>query len=297
MGGKTKAPRSVIALVVVALKGFVMGGADIVPGVSGGTMAFITGIYERLLAALAAFDLHLLRLLRHRQFRQAAAHVQLDFLLALSVGLLAAVVSLSGLLHGLLQTQPSLVFAFFFGLVLASVWAIGRQIPRWGKGVWAALVLGVAGGVAVTSFVPAESSHSLAVIFVSGAVAISAMLMPGVSGAFILLVLGQYEYITGLLRQPLRPEALVGLGVFFLGCACGIAVFSRVLRWWLSRSYAATLAFLTGFMLGAVRTLWPWAAAQGHTAPFGAIVAWLCLGVVLVVGSVLAAHWKEKKTV
>lgn len=297
MGGEVKAPGSVVTLAVVALKGFFMGAADVVPGVSGGTMAFITGIYERLLAALAAFDLHLLRLLRGRQFRQAAAHVQLDFLLALGTGILVAVICLSGILHELLQTQPSLVFAFFFGLVLASVWAIGRQIPRWKKGVWAALMLGVAGGVAVTSVVPAEGSHSLVMLFVSGAIAISAMLMPGVSGAFILLVLGQYEYITGLLRQPLRSEALLGLGVFFLGCACGIVVFSRVLRWWLSRSYAAALAFLTGFMLGAVRTLWPWAVDEGNAAPFAAIVLWLCLGVVLVVGSVLAAHWKEKETV
>jgi len=276
-------------------KGFLMGSADIVPGVSGGTMAFITGIYERLLSALAAFDFRFVRLLAARRFRQAAAHVQLDFLIALGLGVGGAVVSMAGLLHILLQTHRVLVFAFFFGLVVASAWVIGGRIVGWRRSVVATLLLGIIGGWLVTGLVPVDASHAWPAVFFSGAVAISAMLMPGVSGAFLLLVLGQYEFVTGLLRDPFRLEALQGLGAFAFGCLCGIAVFSRLLRWWLRRFPAVALAFLTGFMLGAVRTLWPWAAPGAAEVSLSVIVVCMGAGFALVVSIARLAHGKENK--
>jgi len=247
-----------------------MGGADIVPGVSGGTVALIVGIYERLVTAISRFDLTFLGHLRRREWAAAASHVDLRFLAALGLGIGSGVVGLASLMNYLLSERPQPTLAAFFGLILASSFVVARSLERWNL---AGLLLALAGGafaywLVVQPFM--AGTHTSAYLFLCGTVAICAMILPGISGAFILLILGEYEYVTGVIRSlksgQITPENVLALAVFGTGCAVGLLAFSKFLRWLLARYHAPTMALLCGFMIGSLRRIWPFKAESPGAA-------------------------------
>ena len=239
----------------LVLTGFAMGAADIVPGVSGGTTAFILGVYETLIDAIKAVNLDALRLALGLKIGQLLDHVSFRFLLALGFGLFSAVLLLSNFLSATMDDESGrvLLFAFFFGLVLASILTIGVQV-RWSAKAAGTFVLGTAAAFIIVNIVPAEADHSAPVLFVSGMIAITAMILPGISGSFMLLILGQYDYVlTAVSNRDLPPIIIVGLGA-----VVGILAFSRILSYLLKRYYDLTVALLVGFMAGSLWKIYPW---------------------------------------
>jgi putative membrane protein len=238
-----------------------MGAADIVPGVSGGTVALILGIYERLVTAISRVDLHLFSLLRHRKWTDAARYIDLRFLLALGTGIGLGILSLASIIHTLLQDQMANTFGLFFGLILASAVIVIRMVERWTltRGLLAAA--GTLFAYSVTGMVPLEITPTPTYLFICGMVGICAMILPGISGSFLLLILGTYHHITGTLKAIVRGQA--GLAeietviLFSMGCLLGILSFSKILRRLLERARLATLSILCGFMLGSLRRIWP----------------------------------------
>lgn len=248
-------PRTFLDYLRLILTGFAMGAADIVPGVSGGTMAFILGVYVNLVSAIKSFNLEALRLLLALRLRELLEHISFRFLLALGFGLLLAVLSLAGFLSGLMQ-DPSgkvLLFAFFFGLVLASIFTIGWRV-EWNLPAAATFVAGTFAAFVIVNAVPAEADHSAPMLFLSGMIAITAMILPGISGSFMLLIMGQYDYVlTAVSERDLPPIIAVGLGA-----VVGIIAFSRVLSYLLAHHYRLTVALLVGFMTGSLWKIFPW---------------------------------------
>ena len=251
-------PRGMGQAFRLAAKGFCMGCADIIPGVSGGTIAFITGIYEDLLAAIKSFDAAMLGRLARGDARGALAGAHLRFLVPLLCGIGCALLAMARVVHWLLTDHPVLVWSLFFGLIAASIWVVGRRVERWSAGTVCCLLCGAALGWLVVGLIPVRTPDAPWFVFCSGAVAICAMLLPGVSGAFLLLVLGKYEYVTATLKHPLAPGNLAVMAVFAAGCVAGVLGFSRLLHWLMTRHHALTVAGLTGLMAGAMRKVWPW---------------------------------------
>ncbi len=245
---------------LLAGKGFLMGSADIVPGVSGGTMAFITGIYDDLIAAVRSVSPAALGRLARLDVSGALSMVRLRFLLSLLAGLVLAVFSLARVLNHLLQTYPAQVWALFFGLIAASVLVVGRNV-RWGRGAGLVALAGAAFSWLLVGLVPVQTPEALWFVFLCGSLAVCAMILPGISGAYILLLLGKYEYVTGALKTPLATDSLLVILVFVAGAVAGIMAFSRVLDWFLTNHHNLTMAVLTGFMAGAMRKVWPWKEA------------------------------------
>lgn len=229
-----------------------MGSADVVPGVSGGSMAFILGIYGQLLEAIAGFDLGLLALLRRGQWAAAAARVHLRFLVPLLAGLLGAVLLLVRPITWLYAAHPVFLFAFFFGLIVGSIVLIARH-AHWGLSGLVAMAAGAAAALVFVTRVPVTMPHDPFTLFWSGAVAIMAMILPGISGSFLLLVLGQYQHV----MEALKGLDLATLVPFALGCATGLIAFVRLLRWLLERWHGQTVALLVGFMAGSLWKIWP----------------------------------------
>lgn len=242
-------------LSVTFMKGVCMGSADIVPGVSGGTMALILGIYERLLRAIRSFDKDWLGLLFRGRFGAALSRNDLPFLAALGAGILAALLFFTHVvpLPKLIVSHPEQVYGLFFGLILASVFILMGAVERYGPGEIAMTLLGVAAGFAVVNLVPVETPDSAWFIFLCGFVAISAMLLPGISGSFILLILGKYAYII----DALGHFELAVIAVFVAGMASGLVVFSRVIVWLLSRYHQPTLLAIKGILIGSLWIIWP----------------------------------------
>ncbi|MEH6569002.1 MAG: DUF368 domain-containing protein [Halioglobus sp.] len=238
----------------IFLRGILMGAADIVPGVSGGTMAFITGIYARLLGSLRAFDMVCLRLVLRGDIRAAWAHVDGSFLLALVLGIATSVLTLARLLSWLLENHPVPLWAFFFGLILASALILLRQIERWSLSRICSLLLGVGIAVFIALSPQVGLTVTLPMVFLSGFLAICAMILPGISGSFILVLLGMY----GTVLAALKSLDLVFIVVFACGAAVGLMCFSRILYWLLSRFHEVTMALLTGFLFGSLTVVWPW---------------------------------------
>ena len=249
-------------------RGLLMGGADIIPGVSGGTVALVVGIYERLVTAISHFDLQLLKHVSQRQWRSAAAHVDLRFLLALGAGIILGILTFGSLMNQLLTTEAtrSLTLAGFFGAILASCVIVFR-IVQWKSSAELGFYLfleiaamAIAFGLTRISVRTGEEP-ALWYIFSCGVVAICAMILPGISGAFILLILGVYvhltDYIRGIPRGEISPETVTTIAVFATGCAIGLISFSKVLRWLLGHHQSATMAVMCGLMLGALNKIWP----------------------------------------
>jgi putative membrane protein len=281
----------------VTARGLLMGSADVVPGVSGGTIAFITGIYTELIYSLKMVgSSEFLRPALRLQLREAWHVGNLTFLIALMVGIAAAVLTLAPGIEHLLETQPVLIWSFFFGLVSASVLTMLGSIPRWSVGLVAAIVLGAAFAWWLVGLVPRQTPEAPWFLILSGALAICAMILPGISGSFILLLLGKYEFVLAAVNdRNLVPILWVGLGAVI-----GIVTFAKVLNWLFKRWHDATVAVLIGFMIGSMRKVWPWKvdgvahAGEGNMLPalqvggaFNSEIVWALAVALLGVASVL----------
>lgn len=243
-----------LGYILLYLKGIAMGGADVVPGVSGGTIAFITGIYEKLLDSIKSFDLDALSLLRGLEIKKLWQHVNGTFLLVLFAGIATSILSLANIITFLLNNHPIQVWSFFFGLIVISALIILREVKKWNFGVVIAIILGIAIAYFITATTPAETPDAPWFMFIAGAVAICAMILPGISGSFILLLFGKYEYVITALKE-FRIADLIFLG---LGCIVGILSFARIVSWLFKKFHNLTVGLLSGFMIGSLNKVWPW---------------------------------------
>ena len=245
-----------------AFCGLMMGAADIVPGVSGGTVALVLGIYNRLISAISRFDQQALGMLTTKRWAAAAEYVDLRFILALGCGIATGIGGLSFLMKKLLDDHLQPTYAVFFGLILGSGVLVARGVARWNPASIAALVSGVSVAWFVVGLDALQTPpDTLWYLFFCGTIGICAMILPGLSGAFILLILGRYSHVTGLIRSILKGDwsvqAFLEVSVFCCGCLFGLLAFSRVLRWLLAHHATVTMATLCGLMLGSLRKLWP----------------------------------------
>ena len=239
---------------LLLLKGMGMGAADVVPGVSGGTIAFIVGIYEELIDSIKSINGASLKLLFTGKIAAFWKAINANFLLAIVAGIGISIFSLAKLITWLLVTHPILVWAFFFGLVLASTWFVSKDIKQWNWKSILSFIIGAIIAYYITVATPAETPTNLFFIFLCGAIAICAMILPGISGSFILVLLGKYFYIMEAVKTLNIPVMLV----FICGAVLGIISFSRVLSYALRRFHDTTIAVLAGFMLGSLNKVWPW---------------------------------------
>ncbi|WP_372775487.1 DUF368 domain-containing protein [Mangrovibacterium sp.] len=246
--------RTIKDYLLVTLKGIGMGAADVVPGVSGGTIAFITGIYQELIDSIKSVNLKTLKLLIGGQFKAFWDSINGTFLISLLFGIGISVLSLAKGLKYLLENHPILIWSFFFGLIVASAIYVAKDIKEWKIGTFVSLIAGVVIAYFITVITPAEANTSYAFIFISGAIAICAMILPGISGSFILVLLGMYKFILGSLSELNLPV----IGVFLIGATVGIISFSNILSWLLKKYYNLTIALLSGFMIGSLNKVWPW---------------------------------------
>jgi putative membrane protein len=251
-------PRTPREAAMLWLKGVCMGGADIIPGVSGGTIAFITGIYFQLVDAIRSFDARFLSRLLRLNLSGALAEVHARFLACLLFGILTAIVTMAGLMNYMLNNHPVEIWSLFFGLIAASIFVVGREIKPLNALNMGFVLLGAVGSYLLVGMIPVSTPETLSFIFLCGSIAICAMILPGISGAFLLLMLGKYEYVTRTLKNPFLWDNFVVIATFAAGAVVGIVLFSRVLHFLLNRWHAATVSVLTGFMIGALRKVWPW---------------------------------------
>lgn len=256
---------------LVYLKGMAMGAADIVPGVSGGSIALIAGIYQTLLDSINSFTLSNLSLLKSLEVKRFYKAVNGSFLLSLLLGILTSIFALSKVITYLMNEHPIPLWSFFCGLILVSAFLILKDIKRWHLGVILAVAIGTVIAWWVTNLPPTSSPDAKWFIFVAGAIAICAMILPGISGSFILLILGKYEVIL----KGVSEKDIFTLGLFASGCIVGILSFSRVVSFLLKKFHSATIGLLSGFMLGSVNELWPWkivtawrTSSSGEQKPF-----------------------------
>lgn len=240
--------------VILSLKGIAMGAADIVPGVSGGTIAFISGIYEELLNTINSFNLEALKLLKSDGIKACWKHINGNFITALFLGIGISLLSLARLISYLLDQHPILLWGFFFGLILASIYLVGKKVTKWDPIKIVGLLIGTAIAFYITILPPMENPDALWYVFLSGAIAICAMILPGISGSFILLLLGSYELILGSLKD-LKITIIL---VFGAGCITGLLSFSKLLSWLFKKHHDLTIAILTGFLIGSLNKIWPW---------------------------------------
>jgi putative membrane protein len=257
--------------IVLFLKGMAMGAADVVPGVSGGTIAFITGIYDELLGSINSVSLNTLTILRKEGLKAAWKAVNGNFLVVLLAGIFTSILSLANLFKFLLENHPVLLWSFFFGLIAASVLLVGRMIAKWNAVNIIGFIAGTAVSYWLTTVHPSHGLDAYWYIFVSGMIAICAMILPGISGSFILLLLGTYGVVLGAIAD--HNFAL--LAIFGAGCVVGLLSFSRLLSWTLKNYYNVTIAVLAGFLLGSLNKIWPWKEtiktrvnSHGEVVPF-----------------------------
>jgi putative membrane protein len=239
---------------ILYLKGVAMGAADVVPGVSGGTVAFISGIYERLLNAIKSVTPSTFKLMLKEGVGAAWAKIDGTFLVILLSGIATSLFTLAKGLSWALEAYPQLIWSFFFGLVIASTWFVGKSVSKWNIITIASLIVGTAIAYIITILAPTEATTAYWMVFLSGAIAICAMILPGISGSFILLLMGMYAHVLGALND----RNILFLAIFASGCLIGILLFSHVLSWTFKHYYAPTLALLTGFMIGSLNKVWPW---------------------------------------
>lgn len=253
--------RTIKDYLALVLKGIGMGAADVVPGVSGGTIAFMTGIFEELVSSINSLDVKALNMLAHGKLKDFWRHINGSFLISVFAGILLSVATLAKLMQYLLHYHPVETWAFFFGLIVASSIVMLRDVKGWNAMSVIFIVLGVILGVVVCTLSPTETTNDLWFIFLSGAIAICAMILPGISGSFILLILGKYEYIMSVisgLTSGHVSDNLPILCVFGAGAVCGIIAFSRFLHWLLQRFHRQTLLIMAGFIIGSLVKVWPW---------------------------------------
>lgn len=260
--------RSLPQYALIVAKGLAMGAADVVPGVSGGTIAFISGIYEELIQTIHQLDLGIFKVWKKEGFKTAWKQYNLSFLLALFGGVFISILSLAKLISYLLVAHPIMLWSFFFGLIVASIIIVGKQIAKWNVKTILAILIAAVVSYYITIADPIGSPENTWFLFVAGFIAIIAMILPGISGSFILLLLGAYSgvigTITGFVEGVTSAEwgaafdAFVKLLVFAMGAVIGLKVFSRALNWMFTHHKNLILAVLTGFMIGALNKIWPW---------------------------------------
>ena len=254
--------KGLLKYLTVAVKGACMGAADVIPGVSGGTIAFIMGIYDEFVGSLASVNAEAVKLFFSGKFKDFWKHINGSFLLSLAIGIGVSVISLATVMQTLLSDFPIQTWAFFFGLIVASSIFILRGISGWSLRELLFLAGGIVLGVVICTLSPTQTPDALWFIFLSGAIAICAMILPGISGSFILLILGKYQYILGAVSdlvagQNVTHNILI-LAVFAIGAVVGILGFSKFLHWILSRWHKQTLIILAGFIIGSLVKIWPW---------------------------------------
>jgi putative membrane protein len=237
------------------IKGMAMGAANVIPGVSGGTIALITGIFEKLINSLKSINLKAAKLLLRGRFREFARQIELDFLVAVFTGILISIYSIAKVLEFLFLNYPVFVWAFFFGLILASVFYVGRTISSWKISVVSIFIAGAAIAVAISLFKPAQENTNLYYLFICGIVAICSMILPGLSGSFVLILMGNYQLIMIEAVTRLDWEILIPVGI---GAVAGLLPFSHLLSWIFRKFKDQTIALLSGFMAGSLLILWPW---------------------------------------
>ncbi len=255
-----------IKCATVAFKGMCMGAADVIPGVSGGTIAFIMGIYAELLDSIKSVNGEALKLLLKGKIGAFWKHINGTFLASLFAGILISVFSLAKLMKYLLEFHPVPLWSFFFGLILASAVYILKGLDKWSIRNIISLLVGVAIGAFICLASPGQTPDALWFIFLSGAIAICAMILPGISGSFILLLLGKYAFV----MEAVSTLNIPVLVVFAAGACIGIVCFSHFLSWLLKKFYMLTIALLSGFMIGSLLKVWPWkvpGAQEGFDFP------------------------------
>src|SRR5690606_22502077 len=246
--------RNLLSYIIILFKGMAMGAADVVPGVSGGTLAFISGIYEELISSINNVNLSLLNTLKKQGIKAFWTKLNGNFLLALLLGIGISILSLAKLISWLMENEPIPLWSFFFGLVVASIILVGKEIKKWNLGVILIFIMGAVIAYYITILPPSENSASLPYLFLSGALAICAMILPGISGAFILVLLGSYKTVLDAVHErDLMIIIAVGLGAIF-----GLLSFAKLLKWMFTHYKNITLALLTGFILGSLNKIWPW---------------------------------------
>lgn len=252
--------RSLIQWLLVSVRGVAMGAADVVPGVSGGTIAFITGIYEELINSLNNINLGALKVLFKEGIKPFWKHINGTFFVFLFGGIILSIATLAKGVSYLLENHPVLLWSFFFGLIVASVWLIGKTIRRWNVGVVAAMLVGTAVAFYISTIQTVASVDAEWYILLSGAIAICAMILPGISGSFILVLLGSYKIVI----DAIKDRDLMIITLFAIGCIIGLVTFARVLKLLFANFKEVTIALLTGFMLGSLYKVWPWKNRVGE---------------------------------
>jgi putative membrane protein len=303
--GVRRPRRSIKGYAGLVLRGFFMGTADAIPGVSGGTVALLVGIYEELILSIRAVadPRHISRLVRF-QFRSLLAELPWPFLLAVVSGILVGAVSLAHILESLLERVPLFVWAFFFGMVAASAIVVARRIHHWKVSTIALLIAGTVSAYLIIGLVPVNTPDTLLAFFLSGMIAICAMILPGISGAFILVLLGKYEDVLA----AVTGFEVLRLVVFMAGAVIGISSFARVLGWLFRKYHDATIALMIGLMVGSLRKLWPWKISMAGSddlfsnvlplwsSETAAVMGIALVGFSLVIGvEVLASRQKSDK--
>ena len=240
---------------ILFLKGIAMGVANVIPGVSGGTIALITEIYEDLINSLKSFDLKAFKLLITFKFKEFVEYTNFYFLAAIFGGSIVSVFSIASLFKYLFDNFPIFIWAFFFGLILASVYFVGKRITQWNFWNIFIFVFGASVALSLSFLSPSSENDNLFYVFVCGIIGISGMMLPGLSGSFILILMGNYEL---LMVTAVTELDIVLLSLFFLGSVFGLISFSRILSWVFKHYKDATLALLTGFILGSLNIVWPW---------------------------------------
>ncbi len=241
--------------VFLVLKGVGMGAANVIPGVSGGTIALITGIFEKLINSIKSFDLKALKLLFTGKFKEFALHINLGFLFAVFLGIGISIISLAKLLDYLFVNYPVFIWSYFFGLILASVYFVGKTISKWSFGVILFFIIGAGIAVIITFLTPATENSAIWYLGICGVVAACSMILPGLSGSFVLILLGNYQLVminaVNELNIKILAPVVIGAGVGLLG-------FSHFLAWIFKKFKNQTISILTGFILGSLAILWPW---------------------------------------
>ncbi|MBN2237933.1 MAG: DUF368 domain-containing protein [Bacteroidales bacterium] len=242
-------------LIGVFFKGMAMGAANVIPGVSGGTIALITGIFERLINGIKSFNLKAIKLLAARDFKKFAAHTDLIFLVSLFLGVGVSIISLARLFDFLFVNYPVYIWSFFFGLILASVYFVGKTIEKWTFAVVVVFIIGFIAALAITFLTPATEDDSFFYLVICGVVAICSMILPGLSGSFVLILMGNYQLVMIDAINQLRLDVLIPVAI---GAGGGLLGFSYLLSWVFKRFRNQTIGILTGFIFGSLGIIWPW---------------------------------------
>ncbi|RLD28707.1 MAG: DUF368 domain-containing protein [Bacteroidetes bacterium] len=246
--------RRFLDYLIISLKGVAMGAADAVPGVSGGTIAFISGIYEELIATISNINFSLLKTLKKEGLKAFWSQLNGNFIVTLLTGIIISFVSFMRLAKYLIEQHPVLIWSFFFGLIAVSIYFVGKQITKWDLFTFIALILGAYTAYYITSLPSLESNSNPLFLFFAGAIAICAMILPGISGSFILVILGAYK----TLSDAFHDFDLKKIALFVSGAIVGLLSFSRILKWLFKNYHNTTLAILTGFIFGSLNKIWPW---------------------------------------